>query len=149
MKTNKSRSIAIIISLLILIANFAIINYTSAETLSLPKNGDIYHRSDEWGPFDRKDSVVQMWIDLADNNGGTYESIGKSSTGELNSEQWDIVLFKFGNPNGGKVMVDAHLHGNEYYGHEVLYNMLVWVLTSNDDYANRILENNRTIPCLR
>ena len=128
-----------------------------APTLILPDYGDIAQSSGEWGPWDRKDQVVQKWIALADSHGGSYESIGKSSSnyddrhssGYQGNSNWDIVLFKFGNPNGGRVMIDAHLHGNEYYGHEVLYNFMYWVLTSNDPYATRIMQNNYLliVPC--
>jgi predicted deacylase len=76
-------------------------------------------------------------MDLANKYGGSYESIGKSSNG-----QWDIIMFKFGNPNGAKIMIDAQMHGNEFYGYETLYALTNWLLTSNDPAAKQILQNN-------
>ena len=75
---------------------------------------------------------------LADQYGGSYESIGKSSS----PNNWDIVMFKFGNPNGAPIMIDAQMHGNEFYGFESLYALTYWLLTSNDPDATRILQNN-------
>ncbi len=76
-------------------------------------------------------------MDLASKYGGSYESIGKSSNGK-----WDIIMFKFGNPNGAKIMIDAQMHGNEYYGYETIYALTTWLLTSNDPAAKQILQNN-------
>jgi predicted deacylase len=47
-------------------------------------------------------------------------------------------------------MIDAHLHGNEYYGYEVLYSLANWLLTSNDATAKSILSNNYVVmvPCV-
>jgi predicted deacylase len=55
---------------------------------------------------------------------------------------WDILIFKFGNPNAPAVMVDSYLHGNEYYGYQVLKSIATWLITSGDPDAARILQTN-------
>jgi len=111
----------------------------SSGSLSYPQSGDIAYGSTNsaYMPWTLKEDCVPEFIDLANKYGGTYESIGKSSNGE-----WDIILFKFGNPNGAPIMIDAQLHGNEFYGYETLYALATWLLTSNDPQAKQILENN-------
>jgi hypothetical protein len=69
----------------------------------------------------------------------TYETIGKTV---LNK---DIVMFKIGNPNGGRVMFDGGMHGTETIGGELLLLYTKWLLTSNDPLANRILNNDYTL----
>jgi predicted deacylase len=112
---------------------------TSTGSLSYPKAGDIAYGSttSAYKPWTLKEDCIPEFIALADKYGGSYESIGKSSNG-----QWDIIMFKFGNPNGAKIMIDAQLHGNEYYSYETLYALATWLLTSNDAEAKQILENN-------
>ena len=122
--------------------------------LFLPKPGDITSAKsgDVFKPWDEKDIVVTKFIKLTDSLGGSYESIGKSSTSPRSSysKPWDIVLFKYGNPTKPAILVDAHMHGNEFHGYEVLYTIIKWLLSGNDDYAKNILENNYilVIPCL-
>jgi predicted deacylase len=114
--------------------------------LITPKSGDISQGSSAapWQPWDRKDGIVQQWITLSNSYSGSYESIGKNMKG------WDIVLFKFGNPNGGKIFIDSHLHGNEQYGHQLLISIIKWVLSSSDPNAIRIRERNQilVVPCI-
>jgi len=109
-------------------------------SLSYPSNGQVAYGSTNsaYMPWTRKEACVPAFIDLANRYGGTYESIGKSS----GSNNWDIIMFKFGNPNGEPIMIDAQMHGNEFYGYEVLYSLAKWLLTSGDANAQRILQNN-------
>jgi hypothetical protein len=111
----------------------------STGSLSYPQKGDIAYGSttSAYKPWTLKEDCVPEFIALANKYGGSYESIGKSSNGE-----WDIIMFKFGNPNGAKIMIDAQLHGNEFYGYETLYALATWLLTSNDPQAKEILQNN-------
>jgi predicted deacylase len=108
--------------------------------ISFPERGEISYGSISSGyaPWTPKEDCVPAFIDLANKYGGTYESIGKSSS----PNNWDIIMFKFGNPNGAPIMIDAQLHGNEYYGYETLYALATWLLTSNDATARHILQNN-------
>jgi len=111
-----------------------------ASTLSYPTEGEIPEGAGGslWNAWDAKEDAVPYFMSLADSYGGSYESIGNSS----GDNDWDIVLFKFGNPNGGTVMIESYLHGNEYYGYQVLKSLITWLVTSNDSYAKRILANN-------
>ena len=69
----------------------------------------------------------------------TYETIGKTV------ENQDIIMFKIGNPDGGKVLFDGAMHGTENMGGELLYFYAKWLLTSNDPLANRILARDYTL----
>jgi predicted deacylase len=129
--------------IIVLIATLIAVNIGEpafAQSLYLPQDGDIDYGGmpSSYLPWVSKEEGLSQFTALANAHGGTYESIGKSS----GPNQWDIVLFKFGNPNGGTVLVDSYLHGNEFYGYEVLYSVTNWLLTSNDAEANRILQNN-------
>lgn len=69
----------------------------------------------------------------------TYETVGKTV------ENRDILLFKIGNPNGGKVLLDGTIHGTENLGGELLYFYAKWLLTNSDPIAKRILANDYTL----
>jgi hypothetical protein len=113
---------------------------TPSGNLSYPSDGQISigNAGANYLPWTLKEEVIPLFISLADNYSGTYESIGKSSS----PYNWDIILFKFGNPTKPAVMIDSYLHGNEYYGEEVLYSLMKWLLTSQDPNATQILKNN-------
>ena len=66
----------------------------------------------------------------------THEVIGHSV------QNREILLFKIGNPNGGQVLIDASIHGNEHATTEALYYTLAWLLTSQEQDAQNILNNN-------
>jgi hypothetical protein len=74
----------------------------------------------------------------------TYETIGKTVLGN------DIIMFKIGNPNEGKVLFDGAMHGIETLGSELLYFYAKWLLTSNEPLAQHILSATYTmlIPAL-
>jgi len=116
---------------------------TYAATLSYPSSGDIAKGAGgaTWNAWDPKEDAIPYFMNLANTYGGSYESIGKSS----GNNNWDIILFKFGNLNGGTIMVDSYLHGNEFYGYQVLKSVFTWLLTSNDPQAQRILQNNNVL----
>lgn len=115
---------------------------TPESSLSYPKNGEItYANTDSlYLPWTRKEAIIPIWIDFANQHGGTYESVGKSSA----PQNWDIIAFQFGNPNKPAILIAAHLHGNEHYGYEVMYSLANW-LVSNDTTAKSILESNNII----
>ena len=136
MKTK--RKITILVSIF---AMMAILSSSAfAATLNYPRSGQIAKGSggSMWNAWDDKEDAIPYFMNLANNYGGSYESIGKSS----GNNDWDIILFKFGNPNGEAVMVDSYLHGNEFYGYQVLKSVITWLVTSNDAEAQRILQNN-------
>jgi len=63
----------------------------------------------------------------------TYETIGRTA------QNRDIIMFKIGNPTGGRVLFDGAIHGEESLSGELLYFYAKWLLTSNDLLANKIL----------
>lgn len=69
----------------------------------------------------------------------TYETIGKTV------ENRDIIMFKIGNPDGGRVLFDGAMHGWESLGGEVLFSYAKWLLTSNDSLAKSILAKHYTL----
>ena len=92
--------------------------------------------------FHTHNSLINMFKTLFDQYPGyaSYESIGKTYEGR------DIVLFKIGNPNGGKVLWDGAVHGWEDVGSEVEYLISKWLLengtTGIDPTAQRIIQQN-------
>lgn len=93
--------------------------------------------------FHSKEEHINMMKTLCDRYPEycSYESLGKAldSNEELD---WDVWLFKIGNPNGGKVLVDGQIHGNEDWGSEVIYRFATWVLESGESRAKAILKGN-------
>jgi hypothetical protein len=66
----------------------------------------------------------------------THESIGQTVNGQ------DIWMYKIGNPEGGKVMFDGAMHGNEVTGSELCWQLAVWLLSQQDPAAVEILQKN-------
>jgi predicted deacylase len=66
----------------------------------------------------------------------SYEVVGKTVQNK------DILIFKIGNPSGGRVLIDGAIHGCENLGSELLYFYTKWLLTSSDPLAKRILMKN-------
>lgn len=66
-------------------------------------------------------------------------SLGKTILGN------DIWLFRIGNPSGGKVSLDAAIHGWEDIGSVLIYDYAVWLLESGEAEAARILAGNYTL----
>jgi len=69
----------------------------------------------------------------------TYQTVGKTVLGN------DILMFKIGNLEGGRVLFDGALHGTEAMGSELLYSYAEWLLESNDAVANDILRTTCTL----
>ena len=53
-----------------------------------------------------------------------------------------IYLFKIGNPEGAKVMLQACIHGNEQAASETLYWTVDWLLAQNEEASMNILQYN-------
>jgi len=69
----------------------------------------------------------------------SYETIGKTVQNK------DIIMFKIGNPSGGRILIDGAMHAAENLGSELLYFYAKWLLTSNDPLAERILTRTYTL----
>jgi hypothetical protein len=90
-------------------------------------------------PHDESPSgYFALFRDLCDSypNHADYVSIGKSYLGKT------IWMFRIGNPNGGRICWTAAMHGWEDMGTEVMYLYAKWLLETNSDETNRILNNN-------
>jgi len=86
-----------------------------------------------------REQILQDFKSLCTTHSAAYETVGKTV------ENRDIILFKIGNPNGGRLLIDASIHGNEYATSEILYYYLDWLLTSNEPAALDILNQNYTL----
>jgi len=53
---------------------------TSNSNISYPQSGEIAYANydSSFMPWVNKEDIVPLWIDFANQNGGTYESIGNS-----------------------------------------------------------------------
>lgn len=93
------------------------------------------------GLFYTKSTMIDMLKSLCDvhSDRASYVSIGKSFEGR------DIMLFRIGNPNGGKVCLDAAIHGWEDIGSVIQWHYANWLLESGDVEASRILNGNYTL----
>jgi hypothetical protein len=91
-----------------------------------------------WKTYHSTDETYKILKDLAADHSSvmSYEVIGKSILGK------DILMFKIGNPNGGKFMFDGRIHGPEDCGTEDGIEFIRWVLESNDPDAKQVLRNN-------
>ncbi len=69
----------------------------------------------------------------------SVETAGKTVEGR------NIPFYKVGNPNGGRVMFNAGVHGFEKTGVEVLFLFADWLLHSTEPQATRIRERNLVI----
>jgi hypothetical protein len=88
--------------------------------------------------FHEKDELIGMFKELCDAypEYASYASIGKTYEGR------DIWIFRIGNPDGGRVLWDGQLHGNEDKGSEIIYLITEWLLESGDPRALKVLERN-------
>lgn len=121
-------------------------------SLNVPQEGDIGYGNtppgSTYGPTTEKTIHFQKFLTLADQHPSlvTYEVVGRSS----HPDQWDKVIFKIGNPNGGVVFWDCCIHGNEEMFTETMYVIMQWLLTPNTNTAQetrrqRILSKNLVI----
>jgi len=92
-------------------------------------------------PYRDYDPILSDFMTLAQAHPSlmTYETVGKTV---LNK---DIIMFKIGNPTGGRVLFDGGMHGTETIGGELLYLYAEWLLTSTDPLATRILKSDYTL----
>jgi len=69
----------------------------------------------------------------------TSEVIGKTVEGR------NIMLYKIGNPHGGKVLLEACIHGGEIMNAELLHQYAKWLLEEKEPTASAILNYNYTL----
>jgi hypothetical protein len=87
------------------------------------------------------DTFIRAFKSLADSNPSliTYESVGKTV------QNRDILMFKIGNPSGGRVLFDGAIHGEESLAGELLYAYAKWLVTSASSDAQGILSRTYTL----
>lgn len=90
------------------------------------------------GSYHTHDELIEMFRKECDKfpKLTSYKSIGQTT---LNNDIW---AFSFGNPNGGKVILDGCLHGWEDMGSEAAYVFVKWMLESNEPLAKKFLKEN-------
>jgi hypothetical protein len=88
--------------------------------------------------YHSRSAVIQMYKDLCDAHPkyASYEVIGQSYLDR------DIYLFKIGNPEGGRVMIDGACHGTEDAGTEISYLFMKWILESDEEEAYKVRYGN-------
>jgi hypothetical protein len=93
------------------------------------------------GTYRYYDTFIAAFEDLAKAYPSliTYQTVGKTV------ENRSIILFRIGNPDGGKIFFDGGMHGEESLGGEVLYAYAKWLVSSNSPLANRILTRTCTL----
>jgi predicted deacylase len=69
----------------------------------------------------------------------THEVFGKTTLGK------EMYVFKIGNPSGGRILIDACIHGDERVAAEILLLYVDWLLTPREPTATRILERCQTL----
>jgi hypothetical protein len=67
------------------------------------------------------------------------EIIGHSVLGK------PIRMYRIGNPNGGKLLIDGQIHGGSDISTWLLYYYVKWLVESGEAVAKRILERNCTL----
>ena len=92
-------------------------------------------------PYRDYDTFMAAFLTLAKDypNLVTYETVGETV------ENRDIIIFKIGNPEGCRVLIDGTMHGSESMGGELLYFYAEWLLTSDDPLAESILARAYTL----
>jgi len=102
---------------------------TPADAGKIKKKQGTYHDHQE---------IIDMYREKCEKFPGisTFKVIGKTC---LNN---DIYAFYFGNPHGGKIIIDGCLHGWEDLGSEIAFIWITWLLESRDPLALKILKEN-------
>jgi hypothetical protein len=67
------------------------------------------------------------------------EVFGKTTLGK------DMHVFKIGNPDGGRILIDACIHGDERVAAEILLLYVDWLINQREPAATRILERCQTL----
>jgi len=78
-------------------------------------------------PYKTRDEMLDAWASLeaAHPTLVSHEIIGKTV------QNRDILLYKIGNPRGGRVSLVGAIHGEEKASAEILYLFVDWVLSSS------------------
>lgn len=69
----------------------------------------------------------------------SHETFGKTTLGK------EMHVFKIGNPDGGRILIDACIHGDERVAAEILLLYVDWLLNQREPAATHILEGCQTL----
>ena len=69
----------------------------------------------------------------------SHEIFGKTTLGK------EMIVFKVGNPDGGRILIDACIHGDERVAAEILLLYVDWLLNEREPAATLILEGCQTL----
>ena len=86
--------------------------------------------------------MLEAWLDLENLYPGkvTHEVLGQTWQGK------NILLFRIGNRNGGRVWFNGTVHGGEVVGPEVYYKYARWLLDNSEPgVSDRIMNGNYTL----
>jgi len=88
--------------------------------------------------YHTKEALIKEFKQVCklDSNNCVWLNVGKSLEGK------DIVLFKVGNQNKPRLLIDASIHGWEDSGSEITLEYVRWLLTANTTETKDLLANN-------
>ena len=69
----------------------------------------------------------------------SHEIFGKTTLGK------EMYVFKIGNPDAGRIVIDACIHGEERVAAEILLLYVDWLLNQREQAATNILEGCQTL----
>jgi len=118
----------------------------------LPIAGEVDYNpisNDAYDPWDRKEyRIVPKWAFYTGSYPAYYIDITKIGTGSTRNDGkggWDLLMYRFGTAGKPRIMIDCELHGNEFYGHEVLQALIGWMLSGSDADAIGIRTQNEVL----
>lgn len=97
-----------------------------------------------WTRYLSYSEMLEAWLDLENLFPGwvTHEVLGQTYLGK------DILLFKIGNPSGGRLWWNGTTHGGEIVGSEVYYRYARWLLQNLEPgISDKIMSENYTLIC--
>mgnify|MGYP005831054773 CR=1 FL=1 len=100
-------------------------------TLTLAPSGS----GSDYDPYYTKAQKLEMWRNLFNRPNCSSLIVGYTVLGN------PIYAFTCGNPEGGRILWDAEIHGSEENAGMILYLLAEWLVTSNSSLARNILKN--------
>lgn len=97
-----------------------------------------------WNRYLSYSEMLEAWLDLERLFPGqiTHEVLGQTYLGK------NILLFKIGSQDGGKLWWNATTHGGEIIGTEVYYYYARWLLENKEPgITDKIMRQNYTLVC--
>ncbi|MGQ9680718.1 MAG: M14 family zinc carboxypeptidase [Candidatus Bathyarchaeia archaeon] len=89
-----------------------------------------------YDPYYTKAQKLEMWRNLFNRPDCSIAIVGYTFLGN------PIYAFTCGNPQGGRILWDAEIHGSEENAGMILYLLAEWLVKSNSSMAKNILRNS-------